>query len=364
MIDDLLIINDTGQLLFSWHPEGSPKENQDDLISGFFSALDTFATFERGEDLKFLKLKESNIIFEKYEELEQKLTFIITTKNEQVIDLLHSFVHDIMDSFVELFRKDLDKKFDGAVHGFRIFTDTVNTSLTNLGIDQLTKTIEEIDDLDIIKAMAIIEPLEGEVLFIHARQYINKEDISFLIPLLINSGKRLYQNKELNSIIITSLNNENLIIELRKRVAIVKFYDISKKFNAEYEAIEFIKNKKTIMKKQKKLKPLFENIHWGPNIRNMLITDLLGTILASKAIGDTDIKLDNFTEISSFFSSSRKACEQIYNKELFISYIEGQNSSLLCINLDTYGLFFTLDAHYSKNFQEIHKLGLELLKKI
>ena len=54
MIDDLLIINDTGQLLFSWHPEGSPTENQDDLISGFFSALNTFATFERGEDLKFL----------------------------------------------------------------------------------------------------------------------------------------------------------------------------------------------------------------------------------------------------------------------------------------------------------------------
>jgi len=41
MIDDLLIINDTGQLLYSWHPEGSPNENQDDLISGFFSALNT-----------------------------------------------------------------------------------------------------------------------------------------------------------------------------------------------------------------------------------------------------------------------------------------------------------------------------------
>jgi hypothetical protein len=364
MIDDLLIINETGQLLFSWHPEGHPKENQDDLISGFFSALNTFATFERGEDLKFLKLGESNIIFEKYEELYQKLIFIITTKNEKVIDLLHSFVHDIMDSFVEMFRKDLDKKFDGAVHGFKIFTDTVKKILINLGIDQLPKRVEEIDDKDIIKAIAIIEPLEGNVLFIHAKQYINKDDISYLIPLLINSGKRLYQNKELNSILITSLNNENLLVELRERVVIVKFYDIINKFNAEYEAIEFIKNKKNIMKKQKKLKLLLENIQWGPNIRNMLITDLLGTILASKLIGNTDINLDNFTEISSFLSSSRKACEQIYNKDLFISYIEGQNSSLLCINLDICGLFFTLDTGYSSNFQDIQKLGFELLKKI
>ncbi len=364
MIDDLLIINDTGQLLFSWHPEGSPKENQDDLISGFFSALNTFATFERGEDLKFLKLGESNIIFEKYEELHQKLIFIITTKNEKVIDLLHSFVHDIMDSFVEKFRKDLDKKFDGAVYMFKIFADSVNEILNNLGIDQLPKMIEEIDDSDIIKAIAIIEPLEGKVLFIHAKQYINKDDISFLIPLLINSGKRLYQNKELNSILITSLNNENLIVELREGVVIVKFYDIIKKFNADYEAIEFIKNKKNIMKKQKKLKPLLENIDWGPNIKNMLITDLLGTTLASKVIGNTDMKLDNQTEIISFLSSSRKACEQIYSRDLFISYIEGQNSSLLCINLDTCGLFFTLDAQNSRDFQEIQKLGLELLKKI
>ena len=364
MIDDLLIINDTGQLLYSWHPEGHPKENQDDLISGFFSALNTFAMFERGEDLKFLKLGESNIIFEKYEELLQKLIFIITTKNEKVIDLLHSFVHDIMDSFVEMFRKDLNKKFDGAVNVFKIFTDSVNKILNNLGIDQLPKRIEEIDDSDIIKAIAIIEPLEGNVLFIHARQYINKEDISFLIPLLINTGKRLYQNKEMNSIFITSINNENLIIELRERVVIVKFYDILTKFNAEYDAIEFIKNKKNILKKQKKLKSLLENIHWGPSIRNMLITDLLGTILASKVIKNTDIKLDNLTEIISFFSSSRKTCEQIYNKELYISYIEGQNSSLLCINLDICGLFFTLDSGSSRNFQEIQKLGLELLKKI
>lgn len=364
MIDDLLIINDTGQLLYSWHPEGHPKENQDDLISGFFSALNTFAMFERGEDLKFLKLGESNIIFEKYEELLQKLIFIITTKNEKVIDLLHSFVHDIMDSFVEMFRKDLNKKFDGAVNVFKIFTDSVNKILNNLGIDQLPKRIEEIDDSDIIKAIAIIEPLEGNVLFIHARQYINKEDISFLIPLLINTGKHLYQNKEMNSILITSINNENLIIELRERVVIVKFYDIITKFNAEYDAIEFIKNKKNILKKQKKLKSLLENIHWGPSIRNMLITDLLGTILASKVIKNTDIKLDNLTEIISFFSSSRKTCEQIYNKELYISYIEGQNSSLLCINLDICGLFFTLDSGSSRNFQEIQKLGLELLKKI
>ena len=74
MIDDLFVITEGGQLLYGWHPEGR-KEEKDDLITGFLSALNSFATFERGEDIKSLKLKETHIIFEKFDDVLQKLTF-------------------------------------------------------------------------------------------------------------------------------------------------------------------------------------------------------------------------------------------------------------------------------------------------
>ncbi|MBY8983669.1 MAG: hypothetical protein KGD65_01225 [Candidatus Lokiarchaeota archaeon] len=81
MIEDLLIINESGALLYNWHPQGFVSNGKEDLFSGFLTAINSFATFERGEDIKSLKLKETQIIFEKYEVLVQKLTFVITTKN-------------------------------------------------------------------------------------------------------------------------------------------------------------------------------------------------------------------------------------------------------------------------------------------
>ena len=73
MIDGLLIINDSGALLYNWHPENYEGDGKDDLFSGFLTAIDSFATIERGEDIKSLKLKETSLIFEKIDEFEQQL---------------------------------------------------------------------------------------------------------------------------------------------------------------------------------------------------------------------------------------------------------------------------------------------------
>ncbi|MFX1444702.1 MAG: hypothetical protein ACFFHV_14915, partial [Promethearchaeota archaeon] len=219
MIEDLLIINDSGLLLFGWHPEGVSGEDQDNLISGFFTALNSFATFERGEDLKSIKLRESTIIFEKYEKLFQKLIFIITTKNDKMIGLLHSIVHVIMDSFVDLYNKELDREFDGSVASFRNFSGIFNQILNDFGMDLIQYDIVRIDDKDILKAFILLNPLDGNVLYIYAKQYVNKEDISFLVPLMINTGKMLVKifDENIDSISLTTIENEHLELILREK---------------------------------------------------------------------------------------------------------------------------------------------------
>ena len=109
MIDGILIINDSGALLYNWHPESYEGDGKDDLFSGFLTAINSFATVERGEDIKSLKLKETRLIFEKYDELIQKLTIVIMTKNEELLELLHAVIHDIMDKFTELYLDSLNK---------------------------------------------------------------------------------------------------------------------------------------------------------------------------------------------------------------------------------------------------------------
>ncbi|MFX1339734.1 MAG: hypothetical protein ACFFDK_14070, partial [Promethearchaeota archaeon] len=343
MIEDLLIINDSGLLLFGWHPEGVSGEDQDNLISGFFTALNSFATFERGEDLKSIKLRESTIIFEKYEKLFQKLIFIITTKNDKMIGLLHSIVHVIMDSFVDLYNKELDREFDGSVASFRNFSETFNQILNDFGMDLIQYDMVRIDDKDILKAFILLNPLDGNVLYIYAKQYVNKEDISFLVPLMINTGKMLVKNfdENIDSISLTTIENEHLELILREKVAIVRLHKIDKKSDDRLVVIEFMKNKEKILKKPKKIEKMLENVNWGSRIRSIIFIDLLGNVLFSRLMKESRSFLENTTEIISFISSCKKASETIYNKELFNSSISSQTNSVICINLNTYILFAT-----------------------
>ena len=135
MIDGILIINDSGALLYNWHPENYEGNGKDDLLSGFLTAINSFATVERGEDIKSLKLKETRLIFEKYDELIQKLTIVIMTKNEELIELLHAVIHDIMDKFTELFLDSLNKEFDGAVSQYQNFDNHVKNIIKSHGLD-------------------------------------------------------------------------------------------------------------------------------------------------------------------------------------------------------------------------------------
>ena len=204
-MDDLFIINDGGQLLFSWHLEKQDETSDDDLISGFLTAMDSFASIERGEDIKSLKLKETNIIFEKFSDYIQKITFVATTKNDDLIELLHSVIHDIMDSFTEKFGEALNREFDGEVTKFHKFDKSVKSINFSHGLDTLSDSVNQIDKGGNFKSIVFLEPKGGYVFYIHAKQFVNKEKVSFLIPLIVNSSQFLYKNnlnEELNWILL------------------------------------------------------------------------------------------------------------------------------------------------------------------
>jgi hypothetical protein len=272
-----------------------------------------------------------------------------------------------MDSFVAMYNKELDKEFDGSVSIFRNFSEKVNQILSEFGMDLIKQDIAQIDDKDILKAIVLLNPLDGNVIFIHAKQYINKEDISFLVPLMINTGKMLMHNSEvkINSIILTTVKNEHLALILRERAVLVRFYVIDKKSDDHLLVLEFMKNKEKILKNQKKIENRFEMVDWGSDIGSIIFMDLLGKILFSKKMKDSYNFLEPTAEIVSFISSCRKASETIFNKDLFSSSITSLKKSEICINLKAYVLFATINnmgnAH---NFQELRDISRELLKKV
>jgi len=367
MIDGILIINDSGALLYNWHPENYEGDGKDDLFSGFLTAIDSFATFERGEDIKALKLKETSLIFEKYDELVQKLTFVITTKNEDLMELLHAIIHEVMDKFTELYLNYLNKSFDGAVSHYHSFKDHVILIMNSYGLDLLSDSERDIDDFTILKAVLFLDPKLGDVLYVHAKQYVDKEKLSFLVPLIMNSAKLLYQenlNEDLHWIHLSTVRNEILVIIPRGKILIVQQHQLVNNFEEEFLSLEFFKDGEKFIKKPKKLVEKFEHLTWNPNLKQIYLVNKLGKILYSKIIDSTFDCSEYVPETISFLTSSKRISEDIYNRALYNASIGGERLVTTCMNLNLFTLILIGSLQDFGNFSVIQSLCLEIYKKL
>ncbi len=367
MLDDLFIINDTGQLLFSWHWEESAEIKDDDLISGFLTAINSFASIERGEDIKSLQLKETHIIFEKSSNLVQKLTFVVTTKNEELIELLHSIVHDIMDIFTTTFKEYLNIEFDGEVSKYKIFHEILRKVIYSRGLDSLNDSIKQIDDGEALKSIVFLDPKGGNIYYIHAKQFVNKEKISFLIPLIVNSGQLLYKNnlnENVNWILLTTIRNENIVVEIRSKIIIVKQYQLPENIENDFLALDFFKTKDKYIKKPKKIVEKFENLIWDSRIKQIFLVDLVGKILYSKIFDDKYDCTDYIPETISVLTSAKKVSEETYNRALFNTSLGGEKITTICMNFNNMVLTMIGNINEINTFEIIQDICYKIFLQV
>ena len=367
MIEALLIINEAGALLFNWHPEGIDEEGSDDLLSGFLTALNSFATFERGEDIKSLRLKETTLIFEKYDQLYQKLTFVVATKKTDLTELLHAFIHEIMNQFITEYNNILDKEFDGEVSIFKNFRDNVNQVIHYLGIDVLVSNIEKIEQDSVLKAVIYIEPKGGNIFFLHAKQYLEKEKLSFLIPLILNSAQLLYQN-HLNEpvlwFLINTVQSESMVVESREKILIVKQYNLSVDFENDFLSLDFFKDEGKYVKKPHKLIEIFDKIKWDSRIRQLFLVDLVGKVFYSKIFDENYDCSDYIPETISFLTSAKKTSIEIYHRVLFNAAIGGKKIITICVNFNNFALTLIGDIKDLNDYNMIQDVCLKIYKQL
>ncbi|TXT58393.1 MAG: hypothetical protein BAJALOKI2v1_380004 [Promethearchaeota archaeon] len=368
MIEDLFIINEGGQLLYSWHNKKTGEEqNEDDLVSGFLTALNNFASAERGEDIKSLKLRKTSIIFEKCEDFEQKLTFVSTTRNENLIELLHAIVHEIMNAFTEQYKEILNQEFDGDVSRFEPFEENVNQIFLDYGLEQLEDNIAKVEQDNNFKSVIYLESKGGNIYYIHAKQYVNKDKISFLVPLLVNSAKLLYKtnlNENIYWILFNTVRNENLLIEIRKNILIAKQYQLEKNFEEEFLSLSFFESEGKYVKKPKKLVKRFENLKFDERIKQVFLVDMVGKILFSKIFDESYDCAEYIPETISFLTSSKKASKEIYNRILFNSSIGGENIGTVCVNFNNFALILIGNINDFSSFIAIQEITSDLYKQL
>ncbi|MBN1215412.1 MAG: hypothetical protein JXA99_08200 [Candidatus Lokiarchaeota archaeon] len=370
MIEDLLVITEAGQAIYGWHQKGNNKDFNDDLVSGFLTALNSFATIERGEDIKSLRLKETLILFEKYEELFNKLTFVITTKNEEIVELLHAVVHEVMDQFIFLFKGTLNKEFSGNITPFRKFDQNITQILNYYGLDTLEQLNKEFNKGDFLKALLFIDSKGGNIFYIKANEYVNKEKMSFLVPLLVNSSKLLYKdklNQEINWLTLSTVENEILLIDIRYRIILARIY--KSQFILRTQEILDLPyfNEKTgnvYIKKPQKIIDKFKNIKPPPNIQQLFLVDLLGKIFYKKIIDDSFNYNNLIPETISFITSSKKSSEEIFKRIMLISIICGQKTTTICMNFRNFALILLGNTTNLNNFQELQKLCMAIYEQL
>jgi hypothetical protein len=366
-MDDLFIINDGGQLLYSWHQDTGTEAADDDLLSGFLTAMNTFASIERGEDIKSLKLKETNIIFEKFSEYFQEITFVATTKNSDMIELLHAVIHEIMDNFTNKFREVLDREFSGEVSKFRDFDQNITSIMNSHGLDTLQESIDLINEGGNFKSIVYLEPKAGHVFYIHAKQFVNRDKIGFLIPLIVNSSQFLYQNslnERLNWILLTTVRNENILVEIRNKIILVKQYQLPDNIENDYLALEFFKSKDKYIKKPKKIIQIFENIIWDKRIKQVFLVDLVGKILYSKILDEKYDCTDYIPETISVLTSAKKLSEETYSRVLFNTSLGGEKLTTICVNFNNIALTIIGKVEELHSFQAIQDICYNIFLQV
>lgn len=341
----------------------------DTLISGFLSALNSFATIERGEEIKSLKLKETTLIFEKEEGFLQELVFVITTKSDEMITLLHDLLHDIMTRFTEIFVDALNKQFDGDVSEYKNFNPIMEELLKAYGLDKLNEYKKIIDYEGSIKAMIFIKPKEGTILYIYAKQYLDRKKISFLTPLVHTSSNVFFKesfNDDIHHILIRTIKNDGLAIESRKKVLITTLY----KFKVDFEDIfnshtSSPKKLEKYVKKPAKLNDIFEKIDWNSAIKEFYVINPLGKELYHKAFLESTTNGIHFPEFISVLTSSEKLSEQLFNRDLLFFTTIGKTSyNLTCINFKLFYLLFNCFFEETQKFEFISSCCIDLLTKI
>ena len=113
-------------------------------------------------------------------------------------DALHIVSNDVETKIKNYLQ---DKSYGSEIEDISIipiiikFDKQMETIIFNHGLDIFEPSITEIDQWGLFKAIIYLEAKAGHVFYIHAKQFVNKDKLSFLAPLIVNSAKlSLYNN--------------------------------------------------------------------------------------------------------------------------------------------------------------------------
>ncbi len=245
LIDQFMIINDAGLPLFDWRP--SEKGSDSNLVSGFLSALNMFATGERGEQIKKLTMDPTTFIFERA----GTLVFVILTQDPQFEVVIYLILTKLKEAFLAKFG-ELAVKFGGNLSVFSPFYAILDQILKDYGYFDYMQAMASFSSGETLRAVMFVDKTSGKVIFLRSKDYIDREKISFQSVLLLKTFERLITGTFKESPIILNLISESMRgIILKSTTNIALLAEIKHKDAQRFPVVEITDKKiQTFLKKQ------------------------------------------------------------------------------------------------------------------
>ncbi|NVM04609.1 MAG: GTP-binding protein [Candidatus Helarchaeota archaeon] len=121
MINHIWIIKNSGENLFHKNFGKSTMQMGEDLISGFFIALDTFAKESGKGEIDSITLKDAKFIYMNF----GAILIVAGCERSDEISQMKEYMSSVGNKFIEKYGNL--EKWDGDIDGFQNFSDTMDT---------------------------------------------------------------------------------------------------------------------------------------------------------------------------------------------------------------------------------------------
>jgi hypothetical protein len=221
MIDQILIMTDSGLPLFDWTPNNDGADSN--LVSGFLTALNLFAEGERGEQIRKITMDPTTFIFQR----EQNQIFVILTKDPEFEKIILLILTEIKERFLDAY-SEAAQNFNGNVEQFTSFKDTVDQILHDYGYFDYLQAQDSFQADDSLRGVIFIDNTTGKPIYVKAKEYLDSEKLGFQSVILQKTFDRMVRgilheepvilnviSESMRAIIIKHTEKNSLVAEIQ-----------------------------------------------------------------------------------------------------------------------------------------------------
>jgi hypothetical protein len=315
-------MNDSGLSLYEWNPPG--KEQDGLLLSGFVTALDTFAQHDRGEPIKKITLDPTTFIFSRGE----GLVFTILTKDPEFEKVIMLIIEELREKFIEAYR-DVIPNFRGGVAQFKPFDDVVHDVLESYGYFEYDRIRTRFNSDASTRSILIFSNETGDPLYVKAKEYIDRKALSFQAPIITKSAKRLVNEclrQVLVDIDLVSKKMRCLVFRSTSCVHLVEEMNLSTTADSS-QALASEKKVAKVLRNPEKLLSITDS--------PFIVFDQLGKIAYSTFKDNTDQSSVVVNSVTAY-ESSKNVFEQIFKEPVWATILTTKDSAYALFELGGY----------------------------